>query len=405
LREWTQGHDARAAHPPTTPPTPPHRPPAATTSQAACSQLPRITSLSRIASSAGLMIGKAVEASARARDECRQAIDETFRDLEGAVTGARVESRYDARLAARALVVKGARAAARLRAAVEGLEAEATLVVEALDQLVSTAQAMREEERKAGRLRSCARVDALSLELSELEVREVALEGARSRLECQLVTECADRRAAEDRAAEHVAKLTSAEHRLEATRAELADAHAEICGLERCRELSAAELHACRESHALEVSAVTSAHQAEIAELTDCLSVLLARVADEQRRRQGAEERAEAHEQARRALDALHHETERELRDEVWELRSDLQGQIELRADLQGQIERHEYHDEGWAGRSSLSSSPRETHPASNMHNKPPRVSRHARHADGVWRAFEQEREEGLKLSALLSGA
>ena len=45
--------------------------------------------------------------------------------------------------------------------------------------------------------------------------------------------------------------------------------------------------------HALEVSAVTSAHQAEIAELTDCLSVLLARVADEQRRRQGAEERAE----------------------------------------------------------------------------------------------------------------
>ena len=42
------------------------------------------------------------------------------------------------------------------------------------------------------------------------------------------------------------------------------------------------------------MSAVTSAHQAEIAELTDCLSVLLARVADEQRRRQGAEERAEA---------------------------------------------------------------------------------------------------------------
>ena len=39
-----------------------------------------------------------------------------------------------------------------------------------------------------------------------LGVREVALEGARSRLECQLVTECADRRAAEDRAAE--VKLT-----------------------------------------------------------------------------------------------------------------------------------------------------------------------------------------------------
>ena len=290
--------------------------------------------LSEVHTSAQMLI-RMVQDSELARKECCQACDETFKDLERAYM-----ETDEARLAARALVVKSTRASARFRAAVERLEAEAMEHVATLD-----IERRVEALYQGANLESGASVETLALEVGRLEgalesttaafnqelrgqkrEMEARIEGLLGELVALEERSLAERRAS---AAGHVAELRAATELLDASRQEVAELERAVS---EARRSNAESLRACREHCAAEVRALKATHAAE---MNECHSL----AATERRRRQDAEETREAlHSQLvtetsvaaakQSALEAVQRDARRELRDEARRAKVELEEQL-----------------------------------------------------------------------------